>query len=203
MNEAEAGAETRPPSVTLWDPIVRAFHWLLVGFFATSMYLGHFGPGDMSYHFWSGYAIAGLIVLRLIWGLFGPRPARLSSLIHGPRAIFGYLSRFGRRSPSHYPGHNPIGSLSVIAMLLLLSAQIFTGLFADPEDYLNYGPLADMVEAETNQAASGWHERIGNLLLVLVAMHVSVILFYRIWKREDLVSPMIKGGKVVEDRDAG
>ena len=203
MRDQEAAGDVRPPTVTLWDPFVRVFHWLLVIFVATSLLLGHFGPGDMTYHFWSGYAVAALVVLRVIWGLVGPRPARLSALVHHPGAVFGYLANVFRRRPSNWPGHNPIGSLSVIAMLLLLTGQVVTGLFADPEDYINYGPLADMVEASTNQAASGWHERFSNLLLALIVLHVSVILFYRIWKREDLVSPMVKGGKEVEDHRAG
>ena len=42
-----------------------------------------------------------------------------------------------------------------------------------------------------------WHHTGATLILILVVLHVGVILFYRFWKREDLVRPMITGWKMV------
>ena len=112
----------------------------------------------------------------MIWGVFGPRPARFASFVRGPSAIFGYLRHAGQRKPSYWPGHNPIGALSVLAMLALLAAQVTTGLLADPEDFVNVGPLAHLVDEAMNRKASVWHERIAYALLVLVAIHIAVIL---------------------------
>ena len=190
-------ASPEPRQEKIWDIGTRLFHWCLVIAFTTSFLMGEFGPNIMTIHFWSGYVIIGLVVFRLIWGVVGPRPARFSSFVRGPGAVLAYARHAGQRRPSYWPGHNPLGALSVIALLALLAAQVTTGLLADPEDYVNVGPLAHMVDSATNRKASVWHERIAYTLLALVAVHVAVILFYRFWKREDLIGPMIHGRKWV------
>ncbi|MEM5709689.1 hypothetical protein, partial [Elizabethkingia meningoseptica] len=53
-----AAADARPvPTVRVWDPFVRIFHWSLVGLFVVA-----FATGDEMerLHLASGYAIAGL-----------------------------------------------------------------------------------------------------------------------------------------------
>ena len=189
------GGETE--RVKLWDPGIRIFHWALAVAFATSYLLGEFGPAIMTWHFWSGYVICGLLVFRLVWGVAGPRPARFASFVKGPRAVAAYARDLFRREPTRYPGHNPLGGLSVIAMLVLLAAQVATGLISDPEDYINVGPLAGWVDIETSRTANAWHARISTALLALVVLHVAVIVFYRLWKGENLVRPMITGWKEV------
>jgi cytochrome b len=196
-----SGGVTPPVERRIWDPLLRIFHWALVAAFATSFVLGEFGPNIMTLHFWSGYVICGLLAFRLIWGIFGSKHARFTDFIAGPGQVVRYMRHLPERSPSYWPGHNPLGGLAVIALLLLLVAQVTTGLLADPEDYINQGPLAHLVSADMNRAASAWHEIIGSVLLGLIALHVGVIVFYRIWKREDLIRPMITGRKKVRPRD--
>lgn len=186
--------------VRIWDPLTRVFHWALVIAFATSYIMGEFGPNIMTIHFWSGYVVCGLLVFRVIWGLVGPRPVRFLSFIPRPGTAIAYARTVFKRKPSHWPGHNPLGGLSVIAILLLLIGQVVTGLLADPEDFVNVGPLAHLVDASWNRWASSWHEIFSSALLVLIILHVSVIVFYRVWKREDLVGPMIHGRKTVRKR---
>jgi len=67
----------------IWDPALRAFHWLLVLAVTGGWLLGHFGPLKMTLHFWAGYTVAALLVFRLIWGLIGPRNARFVTFIKG------------------------------------------------------------------------------------------------------------------------
>ena len=190
---------TEPPEaeIRLWDLPTRLFHWALALLFATSWILGEWGPAIMTLHFWSGYAIAALLVFRLLWGLAGPRPARFSSFLRPPGEVWSYARSVLRREPSAWPGHNPMGGWWVAAVLLVLALQVLTGLVADPEDYINAGPWASSVSASVSRSALGWHHRLSTVLLALVALHLLAILFYRIWKREDLVRPMIDGAKRV------
>ncbi len=200
-------ADGRDPEATLervrlWDPALRVFHWALTALFAASWLLGEFGPPIMTLHFWSGYAICALLAFRFLWGLVGPRPARFASFVRGPAAVARYAGGVAARKPSHWPGHNPLGGWAVAAMLLLLVAQVGTGLLSDPEDYINVGPVAGLVSDDLNRAATAWHHRIGDVLIGLVGLHVAAIAFYRLWKREDLIRPMIDGWKTVR-RDRG
>ncbi len=188
----------RQRQVKIWDPLLRVFHWLLAGFVILSWCLGQFGPDIMTLHFWCGYVVIGLLAFRLIWGFVGPETARFSHFIRGPGAIAGYMRGMFSRQPSYWPGHNPLGALSVIAMLAMLAAQATTGLISDPDDFINVGPLAHLVSAPTRAKAVGWHEAGALIILLLVLMHIAVILFYRFWKREDLVKPMVTGWKQVD-----
>lgn len=182
-------------TVRLWDPLLRGFHWLLAVFVTAAWLLGQFGPDVMTLHFWCGYVVIGLLAFRLVWGFVGPEPARFSSFLRGPGAIARYLRGFFLREPSYWPGHNPLGGLSVIALLAALAAQVSSGLIADPDDYVNVGPLANYVDAATRSAAVGWHETGATVILILVGLHLAAILFYRLWKHEDLIRPMITGRK--------
>lgn len=192
--------EGRAERVRVWDPALRLFHWLLAALVIANWLLGQFGPNVMTLHFWLGYAILALLAFRVVWGFIGPEPARFTSFLRGPSAILSYLGGIARREPSNWPGHTPLGALSVIAMLAVLLVQVGTGLISDPLDYVNIGPLADQVGSATARKAVGWHRLGGNIILLLVLLHVGVILFYRLWKNEDLVRPMITGWKWVRRR---
>lgn len=189
-----------PQKVKLWDPLLRGFHWLLAAAVITAWLLGKFGPLNMTLHFWAGYFVIGLLAFRLIWGFVGPAPARFSHFIRGPGAVSDYTRHLFSREPSYWPGHNPLGALSVIALLAVLAAQVSTGLISDPDDFINVGPLASYVSSATRTKAVAWHHLGAAVILILVVLHVAVILFYRVWKREDLVRPMITGWKWVRRR---
>jgi cytochrome b len=103
----------------------------------------------------------------------------------------------GKRAPSYWPGHNPVGALSVFAILAVLILQVSTGLVADPDDYINVGPLADRVSSSTNRTATFIHNRIALVILLLVVLHIAAIGFYKRYKGENLVTPMITGWKLV------
>lgn len=184
----------------VWDPALRIFHWALAILVIANWSLGKIGPSDMTLHFWLGYAVIALLVFRLIWGFVGPAPARFGHFLKGPRAILSYGREMMRPRPSNWPGHSPVGAVAVMAMLAILAMQVGTGLFADPDDYINVGPLASQVSAATSRSALRWHHRGADLIFVIVVLHIAAILFYRLWKREDLVRPMITGWKWVRRR---
>ena len=192
--------EPLPPDVTrmkIWDIGTRLFHWALVICVCAAWGLGKFGPNIMTLHFYFGYAVIGLLIFRVVWGLVGPAPVRFASFLYGPRTTLRYLSTLGKRAPSYWPGHNPVGALSVFAILAVLILQVSTGLFADPDDYINVGPLADRVSSATNRTATFIHNRIALVILLLVVLHIAAIGFYKRYKGENLVTPMITGWKLV------
>ena len=87
--------------ITVWDPLVRIFHWTLVTAF-TLAYFTQEGPFEelldqmdeqwlQTIHIWAGYVIAGLLLFRLLWGFTGPRYARFSDFVRGPRETLRYV----------------------------------------------------------------------------------------------------------------
>lgn len=197
MSEERNAPERRK----VWDLPTRLFHWALVGCFATGWYLGEFrGFDTIELHFYFGYAIGGLVAFRLLWGLVGSPASRLSALFFSPRATLAYVKEMKEPRPSYWPGHAPTGALSVLALLALLAAQVITGLFSEDDGLFAAGPLASSVDAGTRGSFGAYHALGAKLLLFLVIAHVLVIAYYAIWKRENLVHPMISGWKQVRDR---
>lgn len=193
MTEISSQTALAAENPQIWDPLVRAFHWLLVLCVFGAWGLGKFGPVNMTVHFWLGYGVAGLLAFRLLWGLIGPANVRFVNFIKGPVTVARYVATLPLRKPSAHGGHNPLGGWSVLALLLALAGQVVSGLFLGTDDYVNMGPLSGHVSEATNKLALIWHYRIAPIILLLVGIHLAAIAFYRFWKREDLVTPMITG----------
>src|SRR5512134_298190 len=112
--------------ILVWDAPIRVFHWLLAASFA-----GAFLTGDSErwrdIHVLLGYTVAGLIGFRLVWGLVGTRYARFRSFLFSPGELVRYLRSLAARSPQHYLGHNPAGSVAIFLLLALGVATAATG----------------------------------------------------------------------------
>jgi cytochrome b len=190
--EPSLGAQPHSPGPQkVWDAPTRLFHWLLVGLVAFSWWSGE--EHLMAWHKASGLAIVGLVVFRLYWGFAGPETARFARFIKGPRTTASYIrSLFGRTHQLAF-GHNPLGALSVAAMLLALVVQVSLGLFAMDTDGLESGPLARFVSYDIAETAGDLHEDTFDVLLVLIGLHIAAIAFYLVVKRANLVGPMITG----------
>ncbi|TCP61975.1 cytochrome b [Rhodovulum bhavnagarense] len=184
-------------TVRVWDPLLRIFHWSLTLCVVAAWGLGQFGPDVMTLHFYFGYAVLGLLAFRVIWGFVGPEHARFANFAYGPFSILKYVFGMFRRKPSYWRGHNPLGGFFVFVLLAVLAVQAGSGLFVDPEDYINVGPLAKYVGSDSRLAALSLHDVMGWVVLGLVALHVAAIGFYNKWKGENLVTPMVTGRKTV------
>jgi cytochrome b len=177
--------------VKLWDAPLRIFHWSLVVLVSAAFFTGLTGGGWMDWHGWLGGATAGLIGFRLAWGIVGSTYARFANFIRGPATIAAYL-----KGEWQGLGHNPLGALSVIGMLVVLSLQVISGLFAN-DDIAYQGPYNGLI----GKAAEAWalylHNRIYWLIAALVGLHLGAIAFYARARGENLVKPMLTGEKEV------
>lgn len=188
MKSREVGDSPAPPAVAVWDLPTRLFHWLLVALIAFSWWSAE--EGRTEWHLWSGYAILTLLLFRLMWGFVGSSTARFSNFIRGPRAVLGYVRDAGSWSGI---GHNPLGALSVVALLALVAFQVATGLINSDDDGLVQGPLALLVSFDISEAANDLHKQAFNILLAFIGLHVAAILFYRLALGKRLMAPMISG----------
>jgi cytochrome b len=176
--------------VRVWDPYVRAFHWLLVIGIAAAWISGE--NGWMETHYQIGLGVGWLVLFRILWGFVGSRTARFTQFLKGPGAVFGYAKTMFARKPSHSFGHNAAGGLMVLVLLLAVGIQAFSGLF-NADDVLFEGPFYDNVSESVSHLAGFVHGRLFNILLALIALHVLVIALYYFWKRENLVRAMVTG----------
>jgi len=178
----------------VWDGPIRLFHWALVVLLALSWASVEF-LNNMRVHMLSGQAILALLLFRLVWGIIGSETARFSHFLGNPFAAITHLRRLHRREPDTQVGHNAAGGWMVLVMLLVLFAQVGTGLLANNEDSFVEGPLSHLVGSEWGAWALKQHRRVFTAIQVTVALHILAILAYALLKRHDLVRPMITGKK--------
>lgn len=180
--------------IRVWDLPTRLFHGLLVlgmiGLFVTAY------QGALDWHMRLGCTMLALLLFRLCWGVLGGHWSRFASFWYSPRQLLAWLQ--GSTDPALAGlGHRPLGALSVWAMLLVLLLQVGTGLMSDDE-VAYAGPWAQHVSESVMSWMTNYHVAIGQwLLLALVLLHVAAILFYLLIKKENLISPMVHGDKIL------
>jgi cytochrome b len=174
-------------TVAVWDPLVRAFHWSLVGAFV----LAWLSEDTLALHTTVGYAVFGLVAVRIVWGSLGPRYARFSDFVHGPATVAGYLRAVLRLDPPYYVGHNPAGGWMVVVLLAVLLLTAFSGVAAYGAEE-HGGPLAAWASSKAWEDA---HEALANLSLALVAIHILGVLVESLLHGENLPRAMLTGRK--------
>lgn len=180
-------------TIRIWDLPLRLFHGALIlcvfAMVATAQL------GWMDWHFLCGYLILALLLFRFCWGFFGGHWSRFGSFVPRPSKVLDFLS--GRSSPLDTVGHNPLGALSVLAMLSVLLLQVFSG-FGSDDEISAAGPLVHHLNATTVSWLTTYHTKVGKwLLAALVVLHVGAIVRYRL-HGTDLVTPMLNGDKALD-----
>jgi cytochrome b len=176
----EAGGATPSASVKVWDSFVRLFHWSLATLFVIAYVTG---DEIQKVHIAAGYAIAGLLALRIVWGFIGPRHARFVDFVKSPREAFNYLRDMLIFRARRYIGHNPAGGLMVIALIVMLAGTSVSGYLMTTDAYWG------------SKALEGIHEALANATMALVALHVLGVLLASFEHRENLVKAMVSGRK--------
>jgi cytochrome b len=163
----------------VWDPVVRIGHWLLVSSVAGAWLTR--GPGD--WHVRIGYVALAVVAVRLVWGWIGPARARFREFVSSPAVTLLYARQVLAGTERRHLGHNPLGGWMIVALLLDVALVGVTGWMFTTDRYWGV------------QWVERLHELLADALLVLVALHVSGVL-YASWRhRENLVAAMIHGRK--------
>jgi cytochrome b len=151
--------------VLVWDWPTRLVHWLLVALVIFSWWSAE--EGHMDWHRYSGYTLLGVLVFRVYWGLAGAHTARFAQFVKGPRAV--------------------------VVLLALLVTQVALGLFAVDIDGLESGPLSHLVSFDTGRVCAEVHEAVFNVLMLFVTLHIAAVFAYLLFKKQNLIGPMITG----------
>lgn len=166
--------------VKVWDLFVRLYHWSQAALIAAAWITA----GEVKWlHERIGYAIMVLVVLRILWGLVGPRHARFTDFLRSPRAVLAYLADLLRGRARRYLGHNPAGGAMIVALLAAILGTGMTGWLLTTDAWFGSDGMEEL------------HESLAELILVLVALHVAGVIFESLRHRENLVRSMITGRK--------
>jgi cytochrome b len=166
--------------ILVWDAPVRMFHWLMVlSFFGA--YLTAESERWRLVHVTLGYTLGGLVAFRIIWGLMGTRYARFSNFIRGPAAVMRYVKSLIKGQPEHTIGHNPAGAVAIVLLMVLSALIVATG-------WAIFNEIGGNLLSEL-------HEVTGNLMLLVVGVHVAGVAVSSWLHRENLVRAMVTGKK--------
>jgi len=183
-------------SVKVWDWPLRLFHWLLVATLIFQYVTGEILDDAMQWHFYGGYFALGLILFRLIWGVWGSHYARFSQFIRSPLSVIAYFrnNNLKANQATEYLGHNPAGAYSLIAMLALVLSQAASGLFISDEIF-SEGPYYGILGETWQSVADFVHHNGFNAILVIVAIHITAIIYYEVKHKQALTKAMLTGKK--------
>jgi cytochrome b len=181
-------------SVKVWDVFVRFFHWALVAAFAVA-YLS--AEELESVHVYAGYAVLGLVIARLVWGVIGTEHARFTSFVRSPVAAVRYAMDVLKGQAQRFIGHNPAGAAMIVLMLVTLLALTISGLalYGADEGMGPLGPLMADSGEQYEHLLEEVHEFLANLMLAFIAIHVVGVVVESLVHHESLVRAMFTGRK--------
>jgi cytochrome b len=178
------------PGRLVTDAPMRMFHWL----FALS-FVGAYITADSEHWQWVhvalGYTLADLLVFRLVYGLLGPRPARLSTLWRKSSGTWSWLQ-------SVKAGLRTGGDLQAVAwglgpiwlMAASLTALLMTVLPLTLSGYASFHEWGGELGTEVFESL---HEFLGNTALALVLAHLALLGGQSWWRQKNLALPMLTG----------
>ena len=210
---------TQKTWIQVWDPLVRYGHWALVVAFAIAwLSAEEESDGPDQLHIWAGYAVGIIVAVRVLWGLVGTRHARFRDFAYSPATARTYLADMLRGRGRRYVGHSPAAAYMIAALLLCLTATVWTGLVAYADN--GKGPLASAsglviagAHAEEHEGRSerlggresgagivgDLHSALANITLGLVMLHILGVGVASLVHRENLVGAMFSGRKRAGD----
>lgn len=193
---AASGMKQNPaPSRPVIGMPMRIFHWALALSF-TGAWLMAEADGLREVHTVLGYTMAGLLAFRLVYGLVGPKRARLSALYARaaglPRWLRGAWQAAkalgGQGIPagpkvnwSQGPG---VATGAILAGMLAMVAPLVLSGLATLDEWGGHR-IAELTEE--------LHEFSGNLLLGLVLSHLALLAVLSVLRRRNEAAPMITG----------
>lgn len=179
MNSINKTKNSNKTQVYVWDKFIRLFHWSLV----ICVVLAILFQELREVHKFIGYTMATLVAMRIIWGLMGSHYARFSSFIPSPKTLINYIKSLKNGNEKHYLGHNPLGSIMVVALISTLIGLFITGYMMGMDEYWGEEWLEEL------------HQFFYLGILFLVPLHLLGVIFGSVREKQNLIKSMINGFK--------
>jgi len=177
------------PTRRVVDAPTRVFHWLFALCFVGAYVTADFESWRLL-HVTLGYTLAGLLAFRVLYGLVGPRHARLSLMLRklkaGPqwlRALRDQVRSGSYASINWQQGQNLGMGLAVVVLLILVIPLTLSG-------YATFNDWGDFLGCDWIEEI---HELMGNTYLAMVLAHLALIGGLSMLRRKNVAQPMLTG----------
>ncbi len=165
--------------ISVWDLPTRIFHWALALCVGVALIVTPEGDSGFVVHAIAGYLALLLVFFRLPWGFLGSLHSRFSDFLYSPAKVVDFALQHLRLKVTRHIGHNPLGGWMVIILLVSVAGAAITGLLGG--------------------FWRGLHALFGNLLILLVLLHIFGIVVDTLLTRDNIVWAMITGRKKLDD----
>jgi cytochrome b len=176
MATATPVQESRP----VWDRFVRVFHWTVVICVVLNYFVLEEGEWP---HEWTGYLAAAFVTARIAWGFVGSRHARFADFFPTPARLREHLRAMRTGQPEHHWGHNPMGAIMMLLLMMLVLSLGLTGWMQGTDAYFGEDWLQNL------------HKYLADALVISAGLHAAAAIAMGRLERTRLVKAMVTGVK--------
>ena len=179
----------------VWDVYTRLWHWLLLVGIVFQWLSAEVFDDQIQNHALMGYALLGMMLFRISWGLIGPESVRFKHFIPSWNRLTDYLLR---KNKITYVSHNPLGAFAVLAFIVVITIQALSGLFMD-DDIFFTGPLYNWLSTETTAVITEIHDIGFAAIQLLIVLHIIGVLIHRYKGEPFIIKAMVTGNKPIDN----
>ena len=169
----------------IWDLNIRTFHLMLILTIIISIISGKFSYFYI--HEISGITLFFLILFRIYWGFFGGYYSKFKNFNLNKNSLFNYF----KNKEKKYFGHNPLGSLSIFSIFVLILLTSLSGMFSS-DDIFYDGPFVKLAPQLVG-IFTNIHDILHYFLYLLIILHLSAVSYYQFFLKEKIINQMIDG----------
>ena len=146
--------------------------------------------GKFSYfyiHEISGITLFLLILFRIYWGFFGGFYSKFKNFNLNKNSLLNFF----KNKEKKYFGHNPLGSLSIFSIFLLILFLSLSGMFSS-DDIFYDGPFVKLAPQLVG-FFTNIHNILHYFLYTLLILHLCAVSYYQFYLKEKIINQMIDG----------
>lgn len=168
----------------VYDVPTRLFHWLFAGLFLFAFIVTKLVDTSellFSFHSLAGLTLVFVIILRLVWGIWGTRNAKFLNFALNPMEMIRYGKGILTGDKKRWGGHNPASSWAALVMMGLALSLGVTGYL------MTVGSDKDLYEDA--------HELLANSFMIVVMLHIAGVITHSLRHRDFIAASMVDGKK--------
>jgi cytochrome b len=151
----------------IWSVPTRIYHWLtFIGI--TGALIFTINDEYLNFHTASGYLVFVLSLFRLIWAFWGPKYSVIRDFRMNLKSIKVFFQNFSSQH-SQYLGHNPLASVVMTGIIILVPLTCLSGLFTLASEGL--APFNFLILSKS-ELYKEIHEIFVTFLIIIIAFHL-------------------------------